>query len=441
MDSRRILLLNPKPSAWYIGFASSALPAPPLGLLYVAAQLRASGYRVDLVDMVAEKYTKDDLSRYIDTRQPIMIGLSCATEAINTALRMCDFIKVCSPGTFTVLGGAHPTFEYRHLIAQPGVDFVIRHEGELALVQLLDELQQPDPHLENVKGLCWKNRGSPVVNEDRPFIEDLDTLPFPARDLIKMEKYAWPGSIASSRGCPFSCIFCAAGAMSGGHYRCRSINNVFTEMEHMVLDLGIRDFLFVDDTFTAHKTRTVKLCEKIIQAQWGITFSCESRVNSIDADFLDILKAAGCERIQFGIESGSDDVLRKIQKGITTAQIRKAVDLAHKAGLKIKGSFILGHVWDTRETLQATCDLMRQLNETYDVELYPAINIPFPGTTQYEAREKLGIELITEDWDDFYFGNAIIDTPNLTHIDLRNCLFEISQYLIEANKKLRQSQA
>jgi anaerobic magnesium-protoporphyrin IX monomethyl ester cyclase len=416
------------------------LPSPPLGLLYVASYLQASGHLVDMVDMVAGPYGKQDLARYIDTQQPLMIGISCPTEAVNAALRICQFVKSHSPRALTVLGGAHPTFDYHRLMLNPTVDFVIRHEGERPMAELVNELQQPEPHLEAVKGLCWRDHGNVVINEDQPFLEDLDSIPFPARNFIQPSRYSWPGSIASSRGCPHKCIFCAAGAMSGGKYRCRSAENVVNEIDYMVNELKINDLLFVDDTFTADKKRAVQICELIKELQLEITFSCESRVNVVDREFLRVLKTAGCKRIQYGIESGSDEVLKKIRKGITTKQIREAVAWTREEGIYVKGSFILGHIWDTKETIQATFDLMRDLYTEYGVELYPAVNIPFPGTEQYERRAELGLEILTENWDDYYFGNCIINTPNLSNIELRNYFFEIGQFIIEANKQLRLSQ-
>jgi anaerobic magnesium-protoporphyrin IX monomethyl ester cyclase len=439
-DSELILLVNPRPSTWYTGMLSTMLPSPPLGLLYLAAHLKSLGYRVDVMDFVAKPYSKADIAHYIDTQEPFVIGITCPTEAVNAALRLCHFIKNLSPNTFTVMGGSHPTFDYQSLILNPAVDFIIRHEGEIAMAQLLRELRQPEPHLETVEGLCWKYRGEVVINEDRRFIDDLDALTFPARNLVELDRYSWPGSLATSRGCPHKCIFCAAGAMSGGKYRCRSAHNVSREIECMVNELGIRDFLFVDDTFTADKKRAAQICEMIIQSQLGITFTCESRVSSVDPEFLGLLKRAGCKRIQYGIESGSDEILKKIKKGITTEQIRRAVSWAREKDIYVKGSFILGHIWDTRETIQATFKLMRELNEKYGVEPYPAINIPFPGTEQYEQREYLGLEILTDNWDDYYFGNCIINIPNLSHIDLRNYFFEIGQFVTEANYRQKSPQ-
>ncbi|MBW2064929.1 MAG: cobalamin-dependent protein [Deltaproteobacteria bacterium] len=434
-----ILFINPRPFTWYTSAFKSFLTCPPLGILYLAAFLRRSGFSVDVIDLVADSRSKEEVADFLASRKPGIVGITCTTEGVNSALRMCQFVKEHSPKSFTVLGGAHPTFDYRAMLENPHVDFVVRYEGETAMEQLAHELfTRPRLDLKEIKGLCWKNNGQVMVNEVPPFVQDLDQLPYPARDLIDLSVYSWPGAILASRGCPFKCVFCSAGALSGGQYRYRSAENVFAEMEHMVTDLGVRDFLFVDDTFTANRKRATRICEMIIKSHLDITFSCESRVNVVDPDFLALLKEAGCRLIQYGIESGSDEILKKIRKGITTQQVRDAVMWTYEQGIRIKGSFIIGHLWDTRETITKTFDFMQELQEEFGVEAYPALNIPFPGTEQYERRKELGLKIITDNWDEYNLGNAIIDTPNLSHVELRNFYFDIGQYALDTNSLMRE---
>ncbi|MBW2028226.1 MAG: cobalamin-dependent protein [Deltaproteobacteria bacterium] len=437
--SPQILFINPRPFTWYTSAFKSFLTCPPLGILYLAAYLRRSGFGVDVIDLVADRRSKEEVADFLDIHRPPIVGITCTTEGVNAALRMCQFVKEHSPQSFTILGGAHPTFDYKAMLANAHVDFVIRYEGDIAMERFAGEvLAGEKPDFERINGLCWKNKAEIVVNEGQPFIQDLNQLPYPARDLIDLSVYSWPGAILASRGCPFKCVFCSAGALSGGQYRYRSAENVFAEIEHMVRDLGVRDFLFVDDTFTANRKRATKICEMIIDSPLDITFSCESRVNVVDPDFLALLKEAGCRLIQYGIESGSDEILKRIRKGITIRQVTDAVKWTHEQGIHIKGSFIIGHLWDTKETISRTFDFMRELQEEYGVEAYPALNIPFPGTEQYEKREELGLKILTDNWDEYNLGNAIIDTPNLSHIELRNFYFEIGQYALDTNSLMRE---
>jgi radical SAM superfamily enzyme YgiQ (UPF0313 family) len=209
---------------------------------------------------------------------------------------------------------------------------------------------------------------------------------------------------------------------------------VLEEIRELYEQYGIQDLLIVDDTFTAKKQRALEICGKIIDAGLELTFTCESRVNLVDPEFLRILKRAGCRLIQYGIESGSNEVLKRIRKGITTEQIRQAVAWTNEAGIHMKGSFIIGHVWDTPETVACTFRFMRELKERHDVEVYPALNIPFPGTEQYIRREELGLSLHTDNWDDFNYANAIISVPNMTQGELREAYSEMRRYASENNR-------
>ncbi len=440
LHSPLILFVNPRPSTWYTRSFTSILTCPPLGLLYLAAYLRAAGFEVDVIDLMVNDWAKADLASYLEAKQPHIVGVTCTTEASNSALRLCKFVKDCCPSSYTVLGGPHPTFEYGTLLSNPQVDFVIRREGELAMEGLARALVCGETELEHIQGLCWKQDGQIIANEAAPFIANLDELPLPARDLLDVSQYVIPGAIATSRGCPAQCNFCAAGALAGGQYRCRSARNVYAEIEYMVKERGIRNLYFVDDTFTGIRKRAIQICQMIIDAGLDVEFACESRVNVVDLDFLRLLKQAGCQRIQFGVESGSDEILARIRKGITTKQVRNAFAAAREAGLNAKGSFIIGHVWDTRESALMTMDLMRELHERYQAEVYPAVNIPFPGTGQYENRDELGLHLLSSNWDDYYFGNCVIDTPHLSHLELKSLYFEAAGYAVDANARVRASE-
>jgi anaerobic magnesium-protoporphyrin IX monomethyl ester cyclase len=432
-----VLLVNPLPSTWYSRNFASVLSSPPLGILYLAAGLESEGWQVEVLDLPVDTRSKAEVGRYLHERQPYLVGVTCTTEAVSAALRLCRFIKEQVPGAYTVLGGPHPTFEYRAVMEEPAVDFVIRYEGDVALPQLVRALHSAEPALSAVPNLCWKEDGHLVVNPVAPFISDLDGLPLPARHLIDLSRYALSGALITSRGCPARCIFCSAGALAGGHYRCRSAGHVFGEIRHLAEDLGLAELYFLDDTFTANKARAAEICQLLVDAHLGITFGCESRVNIVDPGFLELLARAGCWRIQFGVESGSDEILRRVRKGTTTRQVRNAFAWAHDQGLVVKGSFILGHVWDTVETIGQTFDLMRELHEQYGAELYPGMNVPFPGTWQYEHRDELGLHLLSDNWDDYNFANCVIDTPHLSHLELRNLYFEIARYAVEANQRVR----
>jgi anaerobic magnesium-protoporphyrin IX monomethyl ester cyclase len=302
---------------------------------------------------------------------------------------------------------------------------VVRREGEETAVDLLNELTKAysNSALQTIQGISYYSDGKYLSTPDRPFIEDLDALPFPARHLAPMQLYEHPGIIVTGRGCPFHCQFCVAGPLSGHNYRVRSPENVIEEVEECHSAYNITDFYFADDTLTAVQERARVLFDLLDNLDFSIRWICESRATAVTPELLKKMAHSGCIKIQFGVESGSDHVLRSINKGITTDRVRKAVMWALDAGLDVKCSFIIGHPQDAVETIQQTIQLGRELTQL-GAECAYSISTPLPGTDLWNRAEELGVRILTHDYDYYDFMSIIMETKTLNKHQLSSFMLE-----------------
>jgi radical SAM superfamily enzyme YgiQ (UPF0313 family) len=234
------------------------------------------------------------------------------------------------------------------------------------------------------------------MNGPRPLIQNLDALPFPARDLLPMDKYIpLPNqykrkpvaNLMALRGCPYQCTFCSANAVFGCSLRMRSAQRVYDEIKQLVDTYGIREISFWDDTLTVNKKWLHELCDLIISNHLDITWSCYARVNTVDLDLLKKMKKAGCWNIFYGIESGNQELLDRIKKGITLDQIRNAVKLTKKAGIEVRGSFMIALPGETPEMAHKTIDFAIELDPDY---AQFSITTPYPGTELFEQAKQYG---------------------------------------------------
>jgi len=271
------------------------------------------------------------------------------------------------------------------------VDIIVRGEGEETMVELADALEKGWSTGETL-GVCFRRNNDVVINPPRPFIQNLDLLPFPARHLLPMKSYirerfsnilgkeSFKGTaLISSRGCPFFCVFCAATRFYGHKWRPRSAENVVDEIEHLYLNykkLGLSGFVVADDNFLVDSKRVMKICDLLIDRGLShLKWMCDARVDSADEKLYSKMYEAGCRVLAFGIESGNDKILKSINKGITTNMVRTAVKTAKSVGLKIWGYFLFGVPGDTDETIMDTIRFSKELDidhiEIHPVQMYP----------------------------------------------------------------------
>ncbi|MGC8961729.1 MAG: B12-binding domain-containing radical SAM protein, partial [Candidatus Bathyarchaeia archaeon] len=388
---------------------------PPLGLGYIASTLIADGFEVRIVDAAIENLALKDIQGIIRRENPQLLGVSAATYTYKNALKIARAGKEVDGSIFTVLGGPHVTFRADDALREDAVDGVVRGEAEYTLLDLVRVLVRGGK-LSRIAGFSFKLPGGRRIhNIDRPLIRDLDSLPFPARESLPLNLYRIPGSIITSRGCPYNCIFCAAKALSGGTYRVRSPENVVAEVKDM-LKIISPEFLFIaDDTFTVFHDRTKKIAERFKEI--GLRWVCESRVNTVDREVIDVLAESGCFSIQFGVESGSQKILDSIGKGITIEQVRKVVKWCLEAGIQPVCSFMVPHPEDTWETVEETERFMEELRRL-GVQLFVSLTTPFPGTALYEKASEFGLRFLTDDTDNFNLASTVIETKNFTAEDI-----------------------
>ena len=405
--------------------SASFAPCPPLGIMYMAAVLEREGFSCQIIDC---DVVPDSMGRLSQLDDVGLVGISTCTATYNSALQIAEQIKRRNPSTKVVLGGPHVTFTAEETVTNDCVDIVVRGEGEETMLELAQYYIEGKGDIKAIQGITYDDGGT-ISTPDRPFIKNLDALPFPARHLVDYTKYLHPGGIVTGRGCPYNCQFCAAGPLSGHKYRVRALTSVLEELQSCYEMYGIREFSFVDNTFTAYPERTLQFCNLLREMDLPVTWGCFSRVNVVSPDMLKTMAEAGCIQIQYGAESGCDNILKSVNKGITTDMVRTAVKWALNAGMGVECSFIVGHPEDTLETVQKTLAFVEEL-ESYDahgrVITNVGVAVPYPGTALAERADELGIKILSRDWDRYHLIDPVLDTKYLDHRELRRIIFDIT---------------
>jgi radical SAM superfamily enzyme YgiQ (UPF0313 family) len=391
---------------------------PPLSLAYLAAVLEADGHQVDLHDFPAIGENQLELGAQMRRFAPDLAIWSTATQTIVDDLDIASILKTVDPAIKTAVFGTHVTCLDRECLSQHAdLDFIIRGEPELTAKALARALQN-GRSCEEIQGLSFRDaQGRICINENRPFIDDLDALPTPAWHLLDLQPYRLPLlgrrflMILPTRGCPFSCTFCTTHSYYGSRLRKRSIQSIIAEMQRNISEFGIRDFFFWSDTFTIDKRYVNDLCQAIVDEGLDIAWTCNSRVDTTDRHTFSLMKKAGCWMVSFGAESGCQRVLDAVGKHITPEQTRQAVKLAKKSGLKVAGHFILGLPGDNSATIGDTIRFSNALGLDF-VQYYSSV--PFPGSQLFnQALEKGWISGAEIDWSDFRQDKSSMHLPGL----------------------------
>ncbi len=366
---------------------------PPLGILYVAAYAeKHSGHKIELLDALAERLSYDNLGQKIKEIGPDVVGITTMSFTIIDVLKSIEVIRRELPHVKIVLGGPHVHLYPEETINLKGVDYLVLGEGELAFKELLDAIERKIS-MHEVKGIVFKKDGRIINTGPRELIDNLDELPFPARHLTHIGRYyslmakRTPiTTMFTSRGCPYRCIFCDRPHL-GKKFRARSPKNVVDEMEQGV-NMGIKEFFIYDDTFTIDRKRVFDICAEIKNRRLDIGWDIRARVNNVDSQMLKALKAAGCERVHFGVESGNTEILKILKKDITLEKAREAFKETKKAGLDILAYFMIGSPGETKKEIQDTISFAKSLSPDY---AHFTILTPFPGTEVYKLALSKGI--------------------------------------------------
>jgi len=410
----KVLLVNPPYNSSKYKFIG--LVAPPLGIAYIAAMLEKNGVTVKILDAPALELDHESVKNEIAEYSPDVIAITSVTPTIASALKTAKISKEACPDAVTVMGGYHPTFTYPEVLKNDFVDIVVCGEGELTMVDLVDAIEN-NRDLRNVKGIAVKD----FKTEPREIIEDLDSIPFPARHLLPMDEYKilnmklTTGTIISGRGCPYKCSFCASSAMHGQKLRLRSAKSVVDEMEHLVKDHDIEMVAFMDDTFTINKKRVYEICEAIKERGLDNYWGCTARVDTISEDLLKAMKDAGCITMFLGVESADQQVLNLVNKKTNIEKIKKTFALTKKYGMRTIASVVLGMPGDTKNSIKNTIKFVKLLEPSYAVF---SLATPYPGTDFYvkAASENL---IKINDWSKYTLLSPVLETVDCSLEELK----------------------
>ncbi len=394
-------------------------PFIPLGIGYLAAVLEKNGYSVNVIDCQALKLTLIDVENELRKHQPDLVGLTSTTLTYKSALKIIEVAKKTLPACVTVLGGPHVTFWDKEAFQEcPSLDVVVRREGEYTLLELVQRLDAGKSY-HDVIGTTCKKDGKIVKNPDRPYIENIDELPFPAVHLFPIEQFNKYGNIIfpvmTSRGCVYWCDFCTAVRMFGRKYRMRSPKKVVDELELLYKKYGEKQYTFYDDAFTVDQTRTHEICDEILKRGLSIKWDCETRVDMVSKDLLLKMKKAGCIAVWYGVEAGSQKVRDAMGKGINTQQTLNAFKWTQDAGMIAVASIILGFPGETKETAWESVKLLKEINPD-EIGIY--IATPYPGTPMYDYVTKMGW-LKIHDFDRYDTATPIFESPTMSMKELK----------------------
>lgn len=417
----KILLATPPADAVnrYGNLSGAGSSQPNLGLLMLAASVRAAGHQPLLLDAGASALTRDEALRQAVDFAPDVIGLTATTLEVAAAARFADELRLHLPALRVVVGGPHVSAVPEETLQRfPAFDLAVVGEGEETLCELLDSLDH-GRDLVNVAGLVLRDGAQLCATGRRPYLEDLDRLPLPAWDLLHRFPHGFmppafkvrrlpAASLVTSRGCPNRCIFCDR-SVFGDSCHGYSATAVVTMIQELYERYGVREIAFEDDTFVTFRPRLIEICRQLVALPLELSWSCLGRVNHVDAETLALMKQAGCWQISFGIESGSQPILDIVRKNATLQQIRRAVELCREAGIKSKGFFIVGHPGETTQSLRQTIDFALDLPLD---DLSVTMLTPFPGTELYDRAAEFG--QFDADWAKMNLLNAVFVPHGLT---------------------------
>jgi anaerobic magnesium-protoporphyrin IX monomethyl ester cyclase len=401
---------------------------PVLGISYISAFLENNGFETKIFDAVFNGWSGQELAYHITTFKPDLIGITAMTheimEAAHLAAELKNKLKVPA-----VIGGSHVTaLPERTLSEFPVFDYGIRGEGEKTFLELLQFLFAPGAQLNAgaIKGLVFKNAGTITVNAPRQWLtqEELEGLSYPAfHHYYGNDNKALSGRRAyyvmfSARGCPYHCAFCMQAL--GRQVRPFSAEKICGEIEYAISRYGAHTVDFADEIFLFDSERTRKIMNLMIDTGLSkrIRWSGLTRANMVNHDLIALAKRAGCYRLEMGVESGDDEILKTIGKNITVEQVKNAVNIIKQNGIRLGTYFILGHPNETRETLRKTVRLATKLNtDTIAV----GIMVPYPGTAIYTMAKQGegGYRLLSEKWSDYdKYGGKALELKNIPYHDL-----------------------
>lgn len=438
-----ILLVRPQKEGRFL-----ALSAPPLGLMYIASYLRrhaAGKVDIRILDLTVERNGREAMSRALDGFLPDIVGLSAMTPEAPDMTHFAGWFKQRFPEALIIAGGPHPNAAVEYVLRDENVDLICLGEGEKTALAMVDRLSRGQDVLD-LPGLAYRKNSEIVINAPVEPIEDLDDLPFPARDLVPILDYChWrvinPSisrhykrftTLHTSRACPYPCIFCHN--IFGTRYRARSAQNVYQEMRELEDRYGIREFHIADDVFNLHPQRVFDLCDLIVEdgRDYRIAFASGLRGDILTEEIIDRLAAAGTYQISFGIESASDRIQKLVKKNIDISKVIAMIDYARRAGIATHGFFMFGFPTETREEMATTVKVALSANLVTAAFHTVA---PYPGTGLFELlKQRMGDKEIR--MEELFFKSSTVNLSNVSTVELHRTIKRVFRQFYLSPRRL-----
>ena len=429
-----ILCINPASSE----NRKAGIFMPHLGIAYIGAFLEKYGYSVKLIDSPVEDI---DIEEIIKKYTPSFTLISGTTQKRFDSFMIAKIAKEVHPETITVYGGPHATFTAEDTLKHiPWIDIIVRGEGEHTALELI----KAKTLSEDILGISYRKYDRIYHNPDRPQINNLDELPFPAYHLLQMQDYEKkflmgiyrniekdvPSiNMITTRGCPNKCTFCSGSAM-WRKVKKRSPENVVDEIQMLVDKYKIKGVNFVDSTLTLDKNHVLGICSEIKKRKLDIVWFCEARVDTVNKEILSIMKDSGCRYIQIGVESGSQKVLENINKKIKIKQVRDVVQWSNELGLPIRAGFMFGLPGETFEDAMETVNLIKELKKN-NIDVGVNITNIFPGTEVEQYAFKNGYLPQDFSWSAPYYNEKnknnvpSLIQPQMGYSEFRKIMFKL----------------
>ncbi|MCP4162182.1 MAG: radical SAM protein [Deltaproteobacteria bacterium] len=391
----------------------------PLGIYYLGAQLIEKGFQVEVVDAEATHIRHEDIIHFLMEKQIKILGITSTTVAFRNARSLAEMARKQIPELQIVIGGPHMTAMPEKTMITRAFDFGILKEGEIALSKLVEFVLCKKGTISEIPNLYYYEKDQLIQNNEINPIKNMDSIPFPARQLSKdISIYKPPVgayrknpvvSMITSRGCPYQCIFCDNNTF-GRKTRFFSAEYVVEEIKDVIKNYGAKEIAFLDDTFVIDKKRLYKIFELLNNENIKFPWTCMTRVNNVDYEILKFMKDNGCWQIRFGIESGNQEVLDFIKKGITLKQVRDVTKWCRELKMVTTGFFMIGHHIDTKDTIDDTIKFALSLPLT---DITATINTPIPGTESYNKARNYGT-YDEKDWTSLNYWTPIFVPKELS---------------------------
>jgi anaerobic magnesium-protoporphyrin IX monomethyl ester cyclase len=405
---------------------------PPAGATQIAGPVEQAGHDVEIIDITYE-------SRFPDFSRSDIVMLSVMTSQYNNALELARAAKTA--GKTVIAGGVHPTFMDEEMLQTGLVDYIVRGEGEETVVELLDAMKEhPQTFTPNgMLGISYRRPdGAIIQNPERPPPKDLDALPWPARHLLtrymhvykktKLARTKSAATVTMSRGCPYQCSFCSVTQFSGARWRTRSVDSVLDEIEHLFDTYGYEAIIFTDDLMTTHRRQIIELCDKIHERRLNFPWWCMARADNVMMweDMVAKMAGAGCITVFLGLESGSEETLKNVNKNVAKKLVQQegtaanvgeaAVNRLRTYGIGCVGAFLLGEPHETKAQAEQTIEFARRVDPEW---AQFTIYTPLPGTDSWETMKDT---VKTRDWRLYDCTHAVFDSEHMKGEEMEKLL-------------------